>query len=199
MAVIHQAYKGKYVQCLCLNMFFLIMLGLHIQEYIMFHLMVVMWAAPGYAALAGHHFLLSSLCHCHLLQLGSVLSLFQYSWLTELLALELNLWAAAQPCSSSVSPPASVAAVELVVLKAVSGSQVASANGRKLVVGSLNPVLLCLEAEYWQHLARVGEEYLLHCCPSCLIYLLTIINFHVMLNFILLYIIYFGVFFIQSD
>ena len=134
----------------------------------MSYLMVMMQVAPRYVALAECQFLLPSLHHYHLHQVEPKLSLFQCSLLTAMSAVALKLQTPADPSSSSVIPSSSVVATEAVLMQAVSGSQVASVNGLKLLAGSKNPFLLCLANEYHIHPVKL-PEHCHQCCPPCLI------------------------------
>lgn len=97
--------------------------------------MVMMQVTPRYAALADCQFLLPSLHQYHLHQVEPKLSLCQCSLLTAMSAVPLMLQAPAELSSSSVLPLSSVVATETAWMQAVSGSQVASAYGWKLLVG----------------------------------------------------------------
>ena len=56
------------------------------------------------------------------------------------------------------------------LMQAVSGAQVASVNGLKLLVGSKNPLLLCLATEYCTYIYPVKvPEHCHQCYPPCLI------------------------------
>ena len=134
----------------------------------MSYLMVMMQVAPRYVALAERQILLPSLHYYHVHQMEPKLSLFQCSSLTATSAVALKLQASAELSSSSVLPPLSAVATEAALMQAVSGSQVASANGWKLLVGSKNPLLLCLATEYWIYAVRV-PQHCQQCCPPCLI------------------------------
>jgi len=90
---------------------------------------VKMQVAPRYVALAECQIVLPSLHHYHVYHVEPKLSLFQCSSLTATSEVALKLQAAAELSSSSVLPPSSVVATEAALMQAVSGSQVASANG----------------------------------------------------------------------
>lgn len=134
----------------------------------MSYLMVKMQVTPRYVALAECQFLSTSLHHYHLHQVEPKLSLLQCSLLTAKPALALKLQAPADLSSSSALLPSSVVATEAVLMQAVSGSQVASVNGLKLLVGSKNPLLLCLATQYCIYLVKV-PQHCHQCCPPCLI------------------------------